>query len=157
MRKLMHISAVAAMIAFLSVEASAVHLDAGFTENISGDYQTVLKELGPPSEQGNADRYFKLGIRYLIGEGVPLDHAEAARWFTKAAEQGLASAQHNLGVMYMNGTGVLQDNVEAVKWYRKAAEQDHAPARYNPGLDVYERHWRSTGSCGGCEVVHEGC
>ena len=37
---------------------------------------------------------------YGRGEGVPLDYAEAMRWYRKAAEQGIGSAQHNLGRMY---------------------------------------------------------
>ena len=58
------------------------------------------------------------------GQGVKLDHAEAAQWrYRKAAEQGHAGGQCNLGVMYENGQGVKQDHAEAVRWYRKAAEQ----------------------------------
>jgi len=60
---------------------------------------------------------------------VKRDHAEAARWYRKAAEQGDAGAQYNLGVMYKNGQGVKQDHAEAVRWLRKAAEQGHANAQ----------------------------
>ena len=122
------------MIALLSFEASAEQMGTGITRRISGEYQAYLEGLLPLSEQRNADHYFKLGNRYLHGEGVPPDYVEAAKWFTKAAEQGHASAQYNLGLMYMSGAGVSQDDIEAVKWYRKAAEQTHAPAQYNLGV-----------------------
>ena len=56
-------------------------------------------------------------------QGVKQDHAEAVRWYRKAAEQGDADAQCMLGVAYENGRGVKQDASEAVWWYRKAAEQ----------------------------------
>ena len=58
------------------------------------------------AEQGDADAQYNLGVAYDNGEGVPQDHAEAARWYRLAAEQGNASAQFNLGVAYENGEGV---------------------------------------------------
>jgi TPR repeat protein len=36
---------------------------------------------------------------------VTQDHAEAARWYRKAADQGLAAAQISLGIMYEHGQG----------------------------------------------------
>jgi len=65
----------------------------------------------------------------LTGQGLKQDHAEAVRWYRKAAEQGHAGAQYNLGVMYLNGQGVRQDHAEAARWFRKAAEQGHAGAQ----------------------------
>jgi len=47
---------------------------------------------------GNAKAQFELGMDYDNGQGVPKNHAEATRWFRKAAEQGNATAQYNLGV-----------------------------------------------------------
>ena len=43
---------------------------------------------------GRIDAQFYLGICYYYGKGVPQDHAEAARWYRKAAEQGHANAQN---------------------------------------------------------------
>ena len=40
---------------------------------------------------------------YDNGQGVSENHAEATRWFRKAAEQGYATAQFNLGVAYEAG------------------------------------------------------
>ena len=62
------------------------------------------------------------------------DHAEAVRWYRKAAEQGQADAQHNLGAMHGNGKGVKQSPAEAARLYRKAAEQGHAGTQYNLGV-----------------------
>jgi len=74
---------------------------------------------------------------YENGQGVKQDHAEAVRWYRKAAEQGHAVSQYNLGVMYANGQGVKQDHAEAVRWYRKAAEQGHTGGQCNLG-GMYE-------------------
>ena len=63
------------------------------------------------------------GDMYLQGHGVPLDYAESAKWYRKAAEQGSVAAQNNLGVAYVWGFGVPQDNVEAYTWFSMAADQ----------------------------------
>jgi TPR repeat protein len=84
----------------------------------------------------------KLGEVYAIGEGVPRNLPEAAKWFRKAAEQGDASAQLKLGVMYVGGFGVVRDVPEALLWYKKAAAQGSTEAMlelgklYQHGLGV---------------------
>ncbi len=79
----------------------------------------------------------ELGRRYVKGDGVPQDYAEALKWFRLDAEQGDAEAQYNLGFMYENGEGVPQDYAEAVRWYRMAAEQGHANAQSSLGSMYY--------------------
>ena len=64
-----------------------------------------------------------------IGNGVPQDYMEAAKWLRKAADQELAQAQHDLGVMYADGHGVPQDYVEAHMWWNLAAAQGNDEAR----------------------------
>lgn len=71
---------------------------------------------------------------YDHGWGVPQDHAEAVKWYRKAAEQGEAVAQSNLGMMYDQGRGVPQDYAEAIRWYSKAADQGVANAQNNLGV-----------------------
>ena len=73
-----------------------------------------------------------------MGDGVPADKTEAAKWYRKAAEQGDAIAQCSLGNLYYGGDGVPVDKTEAVKWWRKAADQDDAVAQCNLG-DCYFR------------------
>lgn len=90
------------------------------------------------AEKGDARAQLELGTSYLIGDGVPQDDVEAAKWCRKAAEQGLAEAQETLGTMYYNGTGVSEDYHEAAKWNRKAAEQGYARAQFNLGV-MYEK------------------
>ena len=90
------------------------------------------------AEKGDAEAQFCLGAMYLLGDGVPQDDEEAAKWCRKAAEQGDAKAQSCLGNMYSGGLGVPEDDVEAVKWRRKAAAQGHAKAQTNLGEMYYE-------------------
>jgi len=67
------------------------------------------------------------------------NHAEAARWFRKAAEQGHAKAQFNLGYLYQTGLGLRQDYAQAVRWYRRAAKHGHSAANANLG-GIYYQH-----------------
>ena len=104
---------------------------AGFDEGVAayqrGDYATVVRELRPLAEQGDAKAQAHLGVMYETGLGVPQDYAEAVKWYRKAAEQGIAKAQYNLGFMYANGRGVSQDHVQAHMLFNLAA------SRFPPG------------------------
>ena len=53
-----------------------------------GDYETAHELVRPLAEQGDALAQYSLGEMYDLGEGVPEDDAEAAKWYRKAAEQG---------------------------------------------------------------------
>ncbi len=58
---------------------------------------------------------------YHAGHGVPVNYAEAMRWYRMAAQQGYPRAQHNLGVLYFTGRGVGRDPVRAYIWFDLAA------------------------------------
>ncbi len=64
-----------------------------------------------------------------MGDGVPADKTEGAKWMRKAAEQGFAAAQYSLGHCYYSGDGVSVDQAEGAKWVHKAAEQGDAAAQ----------------------------
>lgn len=82
---------------------------------------------------GLAEEQFKLANIYYLGNGVPRDYTEAAKWFGLAADQGLAKSQHMMGVIYDRGEGVSADAVKAVAWYREAGERGHVPAQFELG------------------------
>ena len=86
------------------------------------------------AQKGDAAAQLALGWMYEKGDGVPIDSAEATKWYLKAAEQGYDFAQFNLGVKYANGEGVPKDMTEAEKWWRKAAEQGYVHAQFNLGI-----------------------
>jgi len=77
--------------------------------------QTDVEALRAKAKQGDASAQNLLGLRYAYRLGVPLDYAEAIKWYRLAAEQGHTSAQYNLGNAYNNGEGVPQDYAEAIK------------------------------------------
>jgi hypothetical protein len=93
------------------------------------------------ADQGDVDAQYYLGVTYEFGVGVQRNHAEAMRWYRKAApqlrdaaEHGLAIAQLELGGLYESGWGVARNYAEALKWYNLAANQGYAMAQYAVGL-----------------------
>ena len=126
--------------------------------------QKPIEEVKAKAEAGDAESEVELGLRYDKGEGVVKDHAEAAKWYRKAAEQNYAAAygsartgrrssgvveaqcgsreqnhadaQFNLGICYERGDGGAEDWVEAYKWLLLAARQGHeAPKEYMTVLE----------------------
>lgn len=80
---------------------------------------------------------YLLGRRYLTGEGVKPDLAEALRWFKKAAKANDADALFQLGVLfhfrwYESGYRRVQDAArDAAENYRAAGARGHIEALAN--------------------------
>ena len=98
----------------------------------AADFAATKKD----AESGDAMAQYNLGVMYHSGEGVPQDHAEAAKWYRLAADQGNSFAQENMGMFYYHGLGVPQDYAEALKWFRLAADQGNCLAQ----LELGERY-----------------
>ena len=59
---------------------------------------------------------------------MPVNFAEARKYFLVAAQGGHAEAARYLGMMYMRGKGVARDKAEAAKWLRQAVAGGDSPA-----------------------------
>jgi TPR repeat protein len=75
-----------------------------------------LQRLHQDAEQGSRLGQYVLGVMYQLGEIVPQDQAQAAKWIRRAADQDLAVAQFVLGEMYALGCGVPVDHLRAHMW-----------------------------------------
>ncbi len=95
------------------------------------DYNTAIANLQPLGNDGNAEAAFRMCGMYYLGQGVPKNDSEAARFCHIAAEKGHVEAMYNLAVMYQKGEGIGQDFNESVRWYTAAAARGHTDARYN--------------------------
>jgi len=81
------------------------------------DYAAAVAIWRPLAEQGNAEAQTLLAAMYWSGDGLPRNHAEAAKWYLRAAQQGYARAQNDIGFMYGFGEGIPpRDDVQAYKW-----------------------------------------
>jgi localization factor PodJL len=90
-----------------------------------------LDKLTQLANAGNAKAELVVGLKYLEGDGVAVNEAEAAKWLERAAEQGLAVAQYRLGTLYERGRGVPADMARAVHWYQLAAQAGNRKAMHN--------------------------
>lgn len=65
------------------------------------------------------------------GLGVPLNAAEAAKWYQRAAEQGVPEAQFQYALMLLDGRFVKKDEKEAYALMQAAAEAGNRLAQFN--------------------------
>ena len=54
---------------------------------------------------------------------MPIDYAEAMRWYRRAADGGEALALYNLGNLYADGLGVPKDEAEAERLYQEGVDR----------------------------------
>jgi localization factor PodJL len=91
----------------------------------------ALEPLKAKAVAGDAAAALALGLKYLDGDGVAEDDAEAFRWISRAAQQGNAVAQYRLGTLYERGRGVSADAKKAHEWYLLSARQGNRKAMHN--------------------------
>ena len=104
-------------------------------EQLSDDGQEMNAEkyaelLTRAAEPNNSFAQYRLGKRYLLGEGFPKDVETAVEWLTASAEQGNQYAQYALGKLFLVGEDVPRDREAAVRWFTLSAEQGNVCARY---------------------------
>jgi len=108
------------------LQAQAAYFD-GMEAYRQNDFQTALREFKAVEDDVKA--LYMIGVIYEKGQGVAIDHAEAAQWYRKAADKGNSAAQYRLGRLFERGLGVEENREEAVKWYKKSAKQGYVDAR----------------------------
>jgi TPR repeat protein len=85
-----------------------------------GDYAGALAVWQPLAEQGDVPMQLLVGSIYDLGQGVPQDDAEAAKWYERAATRGSAKGQYQLGSIYARSAQV-KDPFQGYKWLTIAA------------------------------------
>jgi TPR repeat protein len=76
----------------------------------------------------------ELGLRYLLGEGMPADTTQAVYWIKKASDKNLTSAKYNYAILLINGIGVPWDPFTAFKLFQSAANDGMVQAQYVVGI-----------------------
>ena len=122
---------------FESLGISFVHIkfDAKYEKlaNQSGDdiYENAINEDGKEksiallkqaADMGSAKAIWKLGIKYMDGDGVDKDEDKGIELIEKAAQLGNKEAMFAFGKAYYKGIVVKKDSNKALEWYRKGAE-----------------------------------
>ncbi len=106
---------------FGSLVSWAGPLEDGVAAHQRGDYPVALGLFQSLAAQGNVAAQYNLGQMHRLGQGIPKDLVDAARWYYLAAAQGDGQSQYNLGVMHYNGQGVVQNFVTSYMWLTLAA------------------------------------
>ncbi len=83
---------------------------------------------------GDPEGQYRTGMRYLLGQGTPINYSSAHHWLSQSASSNNPYAENELGYMYLAGLGVSPNQQEAFSWYKKAAVHGLASAQYNLGL-----------------------
>jgi localization factor PodJL len=91
----------------------------------------ALDRLTQLANGGNSKAELIVGLKYLNGDGVPVNEVQAAKWLERSAESGEPVAQYRLGTLYEHGKGVAQDSAKATHWYQAAAMQGNRKAMHN--------------------------
>ncbi|MGB7621470.1 MAG: tetratricopeptide repeat protein [Terriglobia bacterium] len=84
--------------------------------------------------------FYNQSLKFLNGQGVAKDPAEAFRLNSESADRGYHDAVLPMGWFYLNGTGVARDRDEAHHWYRQSARQGDARAMFSLGQMAYDDH-----------------
>ncbi len=87
-----------------------------------GDYNEAVPRLEALAAQGNPAAQFRLGSLHSLGQGMPVDHRQAAVWFEKASAGGHHEATVTLANMHLSGLGVPRDETRALELFERAAE-----------------------------------
>ena len=121
---------VAAIVVVGFAMSSCTLRDKFLPQSAADDPPATAAQVQARAEAGDAEQQYRLGMRYLKGDGVEKDEAEAARWFEIAANGGHAISQYLVGVAYYAAKGRARDYGLALEWFEKAARQGHARAQY---------------------------
>lgn len=84
-----------------------------------------IAQLRQRAENGDMKSQFVLARTYERGEGVPVDKAEAVKWYRTTAERGHMAGQSIYAMRLMTGSGTKRDLVESYAWLSLAAAQGH--------------------------------
>jgi hypothetical protein len=111
-----------------------------------------ISEIKAKAGQGDAQAQASLGDLYYYGQGLAKNHAEAVKWWRKAAEQGDPKSQFSMAFCYFQGLGVERDVAQAMKWYQSTTNQGYnisgVAAKLNSVLELNSTTPR-TGQPGG--------
>lgn len=85
------------------------------------------------AEAGDVKALTDLGFRYLRGDGVTRNYAEALKWFLRAGDQGNAAAKWAAGEIIYRGLSGPTDTNRGLTLIREAADADQVNAFYAMG------------------------
>ncbi len=93
--------------------------DAYNDEMLSYALLESVKNIALKENDKNPEHNFFIGLAYLGGVDVEVDHEKAVELITFAAENNVVEAINKLVEMYRTGLGVERDYLKAIEWQEK--------------------------------------
>jgi len=90
-----------------------------------------IKALEELAKNGDAEAQYKMGTRYISGNGVKKNVKRAIELFNQSAAQDYTRSLYILGKLYWDGTYIKKKDSKAIEWFEKAARKGHGNAQYN--------------------------
>ncbi|MBE6773712.1 MAG: DUF2225 domain-containing protein [Ruminococcaceae bacterium] len=103
-------------------EGIPVCADAHNETELSRALLNALSGIAVRENDGDPKHNFFIGLAYLSGIDVEVNHERALRLISSAAESGLTEAMEKLVSMYRSGEGVERNYETAVEWQEKLVE-----------------------------------
>ncbi|MBQ3265963.1 MAG: tetratricopeptide repeat protein [Ruminococcus sp.] len=88
----------------------------GDTEELARRLSALLRRVAVIENDSDPQHNFFIGLAYLSGIDVEVDHDRAVGLITGSAEAGCIEAIEKLVSMYQNGEGVQRDYRKAIEW-----------------------------------------
>jgi uncharacterized protein len=79
------------------------------------------------------DAFDRIAEMYDRGDKLPTNHAEAARWWLKAAERGDGDAQLAIAARLISGAGVMRDPNQGKHWCQELLKKHDTRGNYCMG------------------------
>lgn len=107
------------------------------------DYNEAFKWYRLAAKHGNKSGQINLGRYYAIGQGTPINHTKALKYFLRAIPDATAFA--NLGSLYYDGLGVDKSLSTALEYYQKGYALGHIKCKpYIDEILLYEIYIKDT-------------
>lgn len=81
--------------------------------------QDALGSIAKQEQNSKPEHLYYIGLAYLSGIDVEVDHERAVRLITEAADRGYSDAVEKLADMYRHGEGVARSYQKALAWQKK--------------------------------------
>lgn len=116
---------------------SRTAVPAAIADFVVQDGPHAIELMAKKAAAGDAVAATRIGIIYEEGRGgVPVDYAEAMKWYVQAGRAGSPEARYRIGLMHRDGRGIERNLSEAARYLRLALTDGHAGAAKALGLMI---------------------
>ncbi len=102
-----------------------------------------FKDIAMSETDRDPEHLFFMGLAYLGGIDVEVDHKKALELLTESADTGFSAAMKKLISMYRCGEGVERDHDSAILWQKKVVEGCRISFEAAPSEELFKAYFES--------------